>query len=96
MTHLFNNPYFLASIGGGLIGISAGLYYLFLGRIFGISGFIFSLFEKPVFIRIFSILGLLSAGLILNLIGAFNEINQISPLPIGFSGFFGGLWFKTW
>ncbi len=88
---LIQSPYILAIIGGCLIGVAAGTYYLFLGRIFGISGFIFSLLEKPISIRVFSLLGLLASGIILNYLGLFNEINEVASYKtLLIAGFFVG------
>lgn len=68
------SAFYYAAIGGALLGIASGLYYLLLGRIFGVSGILFSLFEKPIAIRAFSILGLLASGLIVSRFGFFNAI----------------------
>lgn len=88
---LIQSPYILSIIGGCLIGAAAGTYYLFLGRIFGISGFIFSLLEKPISIRVFSLLGLLASGIILNYLGLFNEINEVASYKtLLIAGFFVG------
>ncbi len=66
--------FYYATIGGAILGLASGLYYLLLGRIFGVSGILFSLLEKPITIRLLSILGLVTAGLILSGIGAFKNI----------------------
>lgn len=66
--------FYYAAIGGALLGIASGLYYLLLGRIFGVSGILFSMFEKPIAIRVFSVLGLLASGLILYKFGFFKAI----------------------
>ncbi len=66
---------FYYAAGGGLIlGLASGLYYLFLGRIFGVSGLVFSLLEKPIAIRFASVLGLIISGLILSHFGVFKNI----------------------
>ena len=66
--------FYYAAIGGALLGLASGLYYLFLGRIFGVSGLVFSLFEKPIAIRFASVLGLIISGLILSHFGVFKNI----------------------
>ncbi|MBN8646811.1 MAG: YeeE/YedE family protein [Caulobacterales bacterium] len=80
--------FYYAAIGGALLGVASGLYYLLVGRIFGVSGILFSLFEKPIAIRALSVLGLLAAGLILSKIGALKTIeikaNYIELIIAGF------------
>lgn len=66
--------FYYAALGGALLGLASGLYYLLLGRIFGVSGILFSLFEKPIVIRALSILGLLASGLILSRFGFFKAV----------------------
>ena len=65
------NEIILALIGGSLIGIATSLLLLFKGRIFGISGILGGIINptKGDLLWRFMILGgLLSAGVILNLI----------------------------
>lgn len=83
--------FYYAAIGGAILGIASGLYYLLLGRIFGVSGIVFSLFEKPIAIRALSVLGLLASGLILSKIGVFKAIElKSSYIEIIIAGLFVG------
>lgn len=83
--------FYYAAIGGALLGLASGLYYLFLGRIFGVSGLLFSLFEKPIAIRALSITGLLISGLIISKFGVFKDIElKASYLEIIIAGLFVG------
>lgn len=57
-----------ASIGGALIGLSAFLVYIFLGRIAGISGIFASLLESPskqIYWKYSFLLGLLVGALLM-------------------------------
>lgn len=60
-------------IGGGLIGLGAALYIIFLGRIAGISGIVGGLFSRmrtDMLMRLAFIAGLLLGPLVVMLVGA--------------------------
>lgn len=67
-----------AALGGVLIGAASGAFYLFQGKIAGISGVLFDTVSQPKLWRFAFLLGLVLAGVIFA--AAFP--NQISELQI--------------
>ena len=76
------NQFIMAALGGGIIGLAASILLLSLGRVAGISGITFSLFnpeKKDKDWRLAFVVGLLSGGGLLAVVmpSVFNVASEI-------------------
>ncbi|SMF16254.1 YeeE/YedE family protein [Pseudobacteriovorax antillogorgiicola] len=78
------NEYLMALLGGGLIGLSASLFLLFKGRVFGVSGILAAWVapQKHDFVwKSVVILGLIAGGVLVSFILPERMPNESSQIP---------------